>query len=534
MCLREGGNAIDAAVTAAFVQMVVDPQMCSPGGMGQLVLWLGGDPVEVHFHARAGSLARPDLWLDRITGRTRMWGQYLVEGGANDVGYASIMTPGTVAGLWHAHQKYGRLPWARCLQPAVATAEEGFVVSPSVWRAWTAPSPEPGVRSGPERMRATPESARLFGKSDGNFPYIGERVPNPDLARTLRTLAREGAEAFYRGTIAATMAADLAAKGGLVTAEDLAGYRPVEGQPLRGTYRGYTIYTVVPPGGGLTLLQALNILATYDLRPLDPYDPQTLHLLAGAMRAAFADREWYVGDPAFVEVPVIRLLSRERAHQWRQHLDDGLPVVYPEWQTSGPPSTTHLCVVDPGGHAASLTHTLGRGSGVVTPGLGFMYNNCLSLANPIPGTPNAIAPGKARLTGMCPTLVFKDGRLAMVVGAPGGTAIITSVLQAIVNVLDHGMSAAEAVSFPRLHCEGEHVELEGRWPSGHARALAERGHRVLPSPAGFDSRFGRVQLILVRDAVGQSPAGGEAGSAWAGRRLDAGSDPRGEGGVAWA
>lgn len=569
--LRRGGNAVDAAVTAAFVQMVVDPQMCSPGGMGQLLVWLApgerarlraerpgafaglpgtsggeaapagddpfaGGPLECHFHTRAGSRATPGMWADRIVGRTRFWNQYVLAGRENDVGYGSIMVPGSVAGLWEVHRRFGRLPWAECLAPAIAIAREGFPVRPRMYRYWTDPPPDPGVVPGAERMRATAEARRLYLKPDGSFPFIGETLTNPDVAAVLEAVAHGGADAFYRGDLAARMAADLEANGSTVTAEDLATYRPYWETPLRGTYRGATVYAVVPPGGGLTLLQILNILETYDVAAIDPWAPETVEVLALAMRAAFADREWYVGDPRFVEVPTVRLLSKARAREWRETFDDGRPIVYPDWSQGRAGSTTHVSVVDAGGSAVACTHTLGRASGVVTPGLGFMWNNCMYLFDPIPGTPNAIAPGKARLSGMAPTMVFEGGRLRAVLGAPGGSAITTGVAQVLRNLLDYRMSATEAVSFPRLHAEAEHVHLEGRYGRAVRDHLKRKGLSVTLTAAGFDTQVASVHAIVVRDGPAARRPGdpsGETPSAWEARRLDPGADPRGDGGTAW-
>ncbi|MBI4278896.1 MAG: gamma-glutamyltransferase [Armatimonadetes bacterium] len=515
--LRGGGNAVDAAVATAFMQAVVDPQMCGVGGMGTMLIWPAGapGPRELHFYGRAGSKVTPAMWVDRVRGRTRWWRRFALEGYLNDIGYSSIMTPATVAGLYHAHREYGRLRWLEVLAPAVAAAEEGFRVTSGVAGFWSREPRESGEVDTRARLHASPEAARIYFKPDDSMYKEGEVVKNPDHARSLRVIAEEGPEAFYHGAIARAMAEDLERNGAFITAQDLATYRVRTAAPLQSTYRGYSLYSNVPPGGGITVLQILSILEGYDVAALDPLSSEHALLLARAMQAAFCDRDRWVGDPEFVDVPAADLLSKDHATAWRVHLDAGRPVEFPAWGAGDGSGTTHVTVVDAEGTIVSLTHTLGSSSGVITPGLGFMYNNSMYQANPFPQSPNSIAPGKARTSGMCPTIVARDGKPVAALGAPGGNAIITGVLQALVNVLDHGMTATEAVSAPRIHCEGEAVDLEGRFFRSTVRALEAQGLQAHWSPVALDGAFARVQLIAIDPATG---------------RLDLGPDPRGEGG----
>ncbi|RMF83730.1 MAG: gamma-glutamyltransferase, partial [Nitrospinota bacterium] len=353
----------------------------------------------------------------------------------------------------------------------------------------------------------------LYLKADGSFYEVGEKIPNPDLARTLERIARGGTAVFYQGDLAEEILADLTANGSYITPHDFTGYRVRTGEPVVGTYRGYTILSNPPPGSGVILIEMLHILEHFPLSSYPHNAAPYLDLVARAMAAAHTDRNRYLGDPEFVEVPVQKLLSPEHAGKWAEKIRSGYRF---HQDTASPPScTTHLSVYDEAGNAVALTHTLGTGSGVVTPGLGFVYNNSMKLCDPIPGRPNSMAPGKARTTGMCPTIVLRGEEPFLIAGAPGGSVIISAVLQTILNVIDFGMSPVEAVSMPRIHCEGGPIHAEARLPEAVCRDLQALGHTVKQSPYSYDPTMARAQAILV-----------ENGS-WKG-----GSDPRGGGGVA--
>ena len=514
--LRRGGNAVDAAVTTAFCQGVLDPQMCGIGGSGMMLVHSAatGESETIEFHARAGGQARPEMWEPIFLREAADRYNFVVEGGVNDAGYQSVGVPGTVAGLALALERHGSIAWETALQPAIAFAEAGFAVSGGLHAGWSSelsPDQLPMAR----RIALTAAARRLY-TNDGAPKAIGESLVQADYGRTLRILAREGPAAFYTGEIAQRIAGDFQAKGGFITLEDLAGYRAEVNPPLESTYRGLRVIAPGPPAGGLPLLQMLNFLEGFDLRSAGWPSVDAARLRVEAMGWAFADRERHLADPKFASVPSARLLEKSYAEAARRRMAAGERFAgRPPIET---PSTTHLCVVDGAGNAVSLTHTLGSSSGVVTEGLGFGYNNYLNCFDPRPGRVNSIAPGKTRITMMTPTIVFAAKRLRAVVGAPGGTKIVTAVLQTILNVVDHGMSPVEAVSAPRIDYQADVVQAEGRIPATVVEGLRSAGYQVNRRPQNYDFYFANAQLILA-EADG---------------RLAGASDPRKDGGAAYS
>jgi gamma-glutamyltranspeptidase/glutathione hydrolase len=365
------------------------------------------------------------------------------------------------------------------------------------------------------RVSATEACKRIHLNADGRLYRIGELHRNPDMADTIDKIAEGGADDFYRGALGRRIAADLEANGAFVTAQDLANYRPDCGEPVTGSYRGYAVCSNPPPGSGATLIEMLQILEHFDLGKHDHGSAPHLDLVARAMSAAHVDRNEYLGDPKFADVRTDLMISKDRAAIWADKIRAG------EFLRTGkeePQScTTHFSIYDEMGNAVSCTHTLGTGSGVVTPGLGFVYNNSMKLFDPFPGTRNSMAPGKARTTGMVPTILYRDGKPAIVVGAPGGSVIISAVLQAILNIVDFGMSPVEAVTVPRIHCEGKALHAEARVEGAVCRALRAMGHDVRHSPISFDPVMSRAHAVQVE------------GGRWRGA-----ADPRGGGGVAYA
>jgi len=510
--LKEGGNAIDAAVTMAFVQGVVTPQSGGIGGFGQFHIYMSqtGERVVFDFHGRAGSRARAEMWADRVVAESYDGYGYILRGHVNDIGYKSVTVPGTVLGLYECLTRYGTWSWERVIRPAIRWAGDGFPVPPRLATSWQGKS-RPGHASPIWRLTATPAAREIYTR-DGEPYREGEILVQRDMARTLERIAAEGPKAFYRGEMAELIAADFEERGGLITAENLAQYRVRIGPPISTSYRGYEVASIAPPGGGATLIEMLNILEGYDLASLGHNSPDYIYLVSQAMKAAYTDRANLMGDPDFVEVPTESLISKERAAAWRERIDCGEKIEVPRLRTKEGPSTTHLSAMDRWGNAAALTHSLGSSSGVVTEGLGFMFNNCMNAFHPLPGHPNSIAPGKSRVTGMSPTIIYKGGRPFMVIGAPGGVRIITGNLQTILNVLDHGMTAQEAVSAPRFDCQ-EVLEVEARIPSYICAELERQGEKVVRSLASYGS-FASVHAILVDPDTGE---------------LSGGADPRGEG-----
>jgi gamma-glutamyltranspeptidase / glutathione hydrolase len=501
--MRRGGNAVDAAVTCAFVQGVIDPQMCGIGGCGVMLVHSPqhGDAL-LEFYGTAGSLVREDQWESIFIREAADRYGYVLDGRVNDVGYRSVCVPGTVAGLHEALTRFGTISWEEAIEPAIPLARDGFPVTGYVHGFWTTDY-GPDVVPNAERIQATP-AARAIYTHDGSLYAIGELMIQAELAQTLEMLAVQGPDAFYRGWIAEAIAADFAANDGFITREDLESYRVNVTEPIRGTYRGLQIVAAGPPAGGLTLLQMLNFLEGYDLGAAGWPSTEAARLLVEAMAWAVADRELHVADPRFVDIPTGALSDKKYAAKAREVVADRT-------------DTTQVCVVDDGGNAVSLTHTLGSSSGVVTPGLGFGYNDYMNCFDPRPGRPNSVRPGKTRVTMMTPTLVFDGRKLRVCVGAPGGTKIVTGVLQVLVNVLDHDMSAVEAVSAPRVDFQGHAVQAEARIPRAVVEGLARLGYTVNRRTLNYDSYFSRPQVIVAdRDGF-----------------LSGASDPRKDGGAAF-
>jgi gamma-glutamyltranspeptidase / glutathione hydrolase len=511
--LIEGGNAFDAAVTCAFVQMIVSPQMCGIGGYMIVNAHLAhggrGQPsMLLDAPALAGGKTTPDMWRDLLIGpNPDGWGFFL-KGKVNDMGYTSICIPGAVKGLAAMLQRWGTISWERAIVPAARIAEEGFVVDSYLAGGWKGKAKYPEACSLLDYVKGNAEASRIYLKPNGAPYEAGEVLRNPDYARTLRQVARN-ADDFYHGDLAQRMSTDLAANGSFVTAQDLASYQFCDVSPVMGTYHDYTISTSQPPHGGPTLLAILNILEGYDLAALGHNSAEYIYLVAMAMKAAFADRNQYLGDPSFVDVPLKWLISKERAQQWRQHIDGGAPITV-SLAPSEPPDTTHVSVVDGQGNCVALTHSLGSSSGVITPGLGFMYNDSMVNFHPLPGHPNSIAPGKGRTTGMSPTLIYQEGKPVMVVGAPGATRIITANVQVILNVLAFGMSMSDAVLAPRFDCQGDLITCQGRIPE-YVCAQVRHKHPIQRTPESYGN-IALVHAIRIDPRTGRLEGGADAGA----------------------
>ena len=509
--LNNGGNAIDAAIATGMVQGVIDPPMAGIGGFG-VMLYYSADQQQVFgidFPARAGRLVTPDQWHHlEIRALDDQYG-YAVEGLVNDIGYQSVGVPGTVAGFGLAHELWGTMPWSELLQPAIVTAADGFRIPKSVHDFWLEPVGS-GRASGFERMTATPPCRDIFAPS-GSLLDIGELCVQAELAGTLRRIAEAGPRDFYEGEIAHVIAGDFGANGGHITLDDLRSYRALRFDPLVTSYRNYTVYGAPPPSGGIMVAQMLQIIGRHDLRNLGFGTVETLRILIEAMRYAVLTRARLGADPDFVDIDVLRLLSDAANENVREVSNAGRRLLSAE-----SPNTTHLIIVDQSGNIASVTHSLGYGSGAVTKGLGFIYNNYMNVFNPRAGYADSMAPGKRRASGMAPTIVTDAlGDPVLAVGAPGATRITTAVLHSIVNSLDFEMSPWEAVAAPRVDCQGGTAEIEGRFPSSVAETLRAQGLTVNLRNANYDPYFARAQLAAL------------VGGLWVGA-----SDPRRDGGTA--
>lgn len=499
--LRAGGNAVDAAVAAAFVMGVVEPFTSGAGGVAvALIARANGDAVVVDGSTTAPAAARGAMYeLLPESGSAGMYGWPATRGNEHNLGWRSIGVPGTVACLCHALERHGRLDRARVMAPAIRLAEGGFEVD---WYIALA------LAGYADRLWPNPEAKRIFYKQGGLTPRppLGleapDRLAQPDLARTLRLIMEQGADVFYRGEIAHATAADSAANGGLVTLEDLESYRVRELAPLRATYRGLDVLALPDVGGGVTVVEALNLLEGFGVPTRG--SAEALHLVAEASRRAFLDRLAFLADPASSAGPFARFASKEHAAAVRARIDprraDPEATPFLEAVASGADHTTHISVVDRERTMVALTTTLGQGfgAGVVPRGTGVLLADVMTWFDPRPGRANSIAPGKRILWAVAPTLVFRDGAPYLAVGAPGGRKLITAVLQSILSVVDHGLGPQDAVNEPRVHCEGPETLVDARIPARTRRALAAMGHRIAVREETFGSSyFGRPNAVLV-------------------------------------
>ena len=484
--LQNGGNAVDAAVATGFALAVTYPRAGNIGGGGYMVIHLADrGAIAIDYRETAPAATTRDVFLD---------GNGEADPAKSRDSALSIGVPGTVAGLALAHAKYGsgKFTLAELIAPAIALARDGIPVADDV--ADSLP------RARPRRAR-WPASAKIFLKPDGSALAPGDMLMQRDLADTLTAIARDGPRAFYNGPIAERIAAAVQSAGGLMTRADLAAYAPIEHAPVRGSYRGHEIISMPPSSsGGVILIEMLNILEGYQDLAAD--NAKRAHLMVEAMKLAYADRALFLGDPASVNMPLANLMSKAYAARLRAGIDPqrARPSadIRPGSALREGDNTTHYSVVDRLGNAVSNTYTLNfsYGVGLVAEGTGILLNNELDDFAAKPGVPNAYGlvggdanapgPGKRPLSSMSPTIVLKDGKPFLVTGSPGGSRIITTVLQVISNVIDRGMPIAEAVAEPRLHAQWspEEVFVEPGFTPDLLRALADRGHKLAQPPPG--------------------------------------------------
>ena len=517
--LRAGGNAVDAAVATALAQSVVDPLMCGIAGFGTAAVYMGGSRGQVaheyfDFHAPAPLACREDMWEPLLEGETKDGFGFILKGRVNDIGPQSIATPATLKGLQAMHSAHGRMPWSEVVAPAIAWARDGFFVRPGMHAFWI-DEPTMGRVSNLERLRYSDEGRALYCRADGSPKPIGSPLQNPGMAQVLSQIAAEGASPFYEGDLARRMVEHLQSLGGLLTMDDLARFEVRRTAPLRGRYRDRIVTTNQPPGGGAMLLQMLNILEHFDLAQMEHNSPEYLRLLSEAMKKATSDKDRHIGDPAFVQVPLEQLLSKDGARAVAEAIRAGQRFSVERVNPGAPVprDTTHLSVVDGDGNCVSMTHSLAMPSGVITPGMGFFYNGCMGVFDPRPGRAGSIQPGKSRFTSSCPTIVFKDGAPEIVLGAPGGTQIAMGVLQVLLNMIDHGLDMQQAVSAPRFSSTSNSIDVCNRIPRRVTRQLQADGYEVFRNP--YNYTIGWVHGVHLADG-----------------RLTGGADP-GRDGVAY-
>jgi len=481
--LKQGGNAVDAAVAVGFALAVTHPQAGNIGGGGFMLVHLAtrNETVAIDYRETAPAAMTRDIFLDDKGEADPKKSRDSALG---------VGVPGTVAGLALAHEKYGsgKFTLAELIAPAIKLAREGFAVEDDL--ADSLPRVQP-------RLARWPATAKIFLKPDGTALGRGDRLVQSDLAGSLEAIAKDGPRAFYQGPLAETIVAGLRASGGIMTRDDLKDYRAIERPVVRGNYRGHDVASMPPPSsGGVHLIQILNILEGFPLRETGPGAAATLHPMIEAMKPAYADRSVFLGDPAFVDVPVAGLTSKRYAAQLRQAIDPERARPSQTIRAGTPPregdNTTHFSIVDRDGNAVANTYTLNfsYGLGLVAENTGILLNNELDDFAAKSGAPNAYGlvggdanapgPGKRPLSSMSPTIVFRDGRVFMVTGTPGGSRIITTVLQVLLNVIDHGMNIAEAVAAPRIHHQWlpDRVQSESGLSPDTIRLLEAKGHKI--------------------------------------------------------
>jgi len=514
--LSMGGNAVDAAVAVGFALAVVLPRAGNLGGGGFMLIHMADEQLttSIDYRESAPQAAHTDIYLNDDGS---------VDDEAHRRNHRSVGVPGTVAGLHNALERFGTLTLAEVIAPAIDLAAEGIILDHDTASA---------INSRSDLLTRYDQTAAIFFKTDGSQYRTGDLFQQPELANTLRQIATGGVEAFYNGPIADLIVAEMQRGNGLITKADLAAYSPKERQPVRGEYRGNEIISMPPPSsGGIHLVQMLNVLENFDLASMGSNSSAYLHLLTETMKRAYADRSQHLGDPDFFSVPQEWLTSKEYAAEIAHSLDLAAatpsekiaPAVAPLYESE---DTTHFSVVDRDGNVLSNTYTLtfSFGSGIVVEGAGFLLNNEMADFSAKAGVPyafgliggeaNAVEPQKRPLSAMTPTLVFRNGKPILITGSPGGSRIITTVLQQILNVIDHDMNIAQATHQNRIHHQWfpDELQYETGLNRDSLKILESMGHKLDQT-----NTMGSLQSIQISDGIlyGSSdprrPGGGVAG-----------------------
>ncbi len=494
--LKQGGNAVDAAVAVGYALAVTHPQAGNLGGGGFMLLRTkDGKTTAIDFREMAPEKASRDMFLDE---------QGNADSKKSLTSPLASGTPGTVAGFSLALEKYGTMPLNKVIQPAFKLARDGYIVNEAL--------ADDLKQYGSEVLPSHENSRAIFWKKDGSLLQKGDRLIQANLAKSLELIAENGPDAFYKGPIADQIAEEMAKSGGLISKADLANYKAVERKPISGEYRGYEVYSMPPPSsGGIHIVQILNILENFDLAKYGFGSADAMQLVAEAEKYAYADRSEYLGDPDFVKVPWQALTSKAYAKSLAEKIDvskarpssDIKPGKLAPYESN---QTTHFSVVDKDGNAVAVTYTLNTnfGSGIVAGNTGILMNNQMDDFSAKPGVPNvyglvggdanAVGPHKRPLSSMSPTIVVKDGKTWLVTGSPGGSRIITTVLQMVINTVDFGMNVAEATSAPRFHHQWlpDELRVEKGFSPDTLKLLGEKGQKVVVKEA-----MGSTQSIMI-------------------------------------
>ncbi len=491
--LRQGGNAVDAAVAAAFALGVVEPNASGLGGGGFLLIRMQGEnPVTINYREMAPQAAKADRYY-RTTGSF----DSLTQSGVYAIG-----VPGVAAGLAMALDKYGTLPLSRVLVPAIQYARQGFEISENLATM---------IFQNYDLIQKYPATAAIFLEDDLP-PPAGSTLTNPNLATSMELLAKNGPQIFYQGELGKNIIETVTALGGALSKKDLGEYQAIFTRPVQGSYRGYTIYSSAPPaGGGTHLIELLNILECYELSQYPHNSAPYLHILAEAMKMVFSDKSENMADPAFYRVPVEELISKEYATNLAGRIDpEKATVIYepPHWVERESGHTTHLSVIDEQRNMVALTQSINSwfGSGILDEKTGILLNNHLADFEDEPGKPNSLEPGKRPVSSIAPTLLLKDGHPFLSIGTPGGSRIISALAQIIINVIDFNMNIDQAIEAPRIHALGQVLYLEKRIAEEIRMELQSKGHH-LKIRDDFDNYFGGAQGILI-DSSGTVLSGG--------------------------
>ena len=498
--LKKGGNAVDAAVATAFALGVVEPNASGLGGGGFILVYNAKTKgvTAIDYREMAPLKATPDMYKLTADGK--------VVDNETEQGHKAVAIPGTLAGLTLALKQHGTMSLKDVMAPAIRIAEQGYTVSKTL---------NAMMKDNFDKLTKYPAAAAVYLK-DG-LPYeVGDKLVLKDLAKSYRMIAEKGPDVFYKGEIADAIEKEMKASGkGLITKADLAAYKPAIRTPVRGTYRGYEIISMAPPSsGGTHVIEILNILEGYNMTQLGFQTPASLHIMAEAMKRAFADRAKYMADTDFVKVPIAGLISKKYADELRKGISmDAVGSKIPAGNPLpfvGSGGTSHLSVVDKQGNIVALTQTINFffGSGVLVPGTGIMLNDEMDDFNPQPGTSNSVEPKKRPLSSMTPTIMLKNGKPFLSVGSPGATRIISALTQIIVNVVDFRMNLQDAIEAPRIHCMTGDIFMESRIPKEVQEALIAKGHKLSVRGA-MDLYFGGAQGVMIDPVSGKLYGAGD-------------------------